>query len=274
MLALPVLRAGSGSCHTIAFEEHGEAVVLLINRHGPRPAGWEPPVDVGRLAVALGEPDIPVALEAAHRLRAAAGSPAGDADAATAVEHLVRAIAANRTALLSLRPIAPELKRAVKNPWRTHGVAVDPAAVLASLPAAEVRSVRLDSALTLTIATDGVLGHPRAEDGALVFTHARKPTARVEGPNDRLAVLADVVGSARLMPDDLGATSLPVSLDAFAAAVARRQHEVDDLLKEGRLLVEAVERLVCTLYGLPDALTELVVASAVTRSGTVVLADD
>ncbi len=65
-----------------------------------------------------------------------------------------------------------------------------------------------------------------------------------------------------------------MSLDAFAAAVAHRQREVDDLLAERRLFVEAVERLVCGLYGLPDALTELVLASAVTRSGTVALADD
>ena len=34
-------------------------------------------------------------------------------------------------------------------------------------------------------------------------------------------------------------------------------------------LVEGVERLVCRLYGLPEPLTELVMASAITRSGTV-----
>ena len=40
-------------------------------------------------------------------------------------------------------------------------------------------------------------------------------------------------------------------------------------LDVGRRLVEGVERLVCTLYGLPDPLTNLVVESAIARAGTV-----
>jgi len=243
-------------------------------RHVARPAGWEPGADVAALTGALAQRDMPVAVQAAARVRSAAGSPAGDADAAAAVEQLVRAIAANRTALLPLRSIAPELKRAVKNPWRTHGVDIHPAAVLSALPAAAVRSVRLDTALTLTIATDGVLGRSHLEDGALAFTHGRKPTARVEGPSERLALLADVIGAARLMPEDLRAARLPVSLETFATHVVDRQREVDDLLLAGRLLVESVERLVCRLYGLPDGLTDLVVGSAVARAGTVALAED
>lgn len=71
------------------------------------------------------------------------------------------------------------------------------------------------------------------------------------------------------MPDDLRSARMPTSLDAFAEEVIRRQAEIDDLLEAGRQLVEAVERLVCALYGLADALTELVVESAVTRAGTV-----
>ncbi|MGH2919347.1 MAG: hypothetical protein ACRDLS_12240 [Solirubrobacteraceae bacterium] len=39
------------------------------------------------------------------------------------------------------------------------------------------------------------------------------------------------------------------------------------------MALEAVERLVCKLYGLPDALTEPVVESAVTRAGTVAQAE-
>ena len=76
-----------------------------------------------------------------------------------------------------------------------------------------------------------------------------------------------------MLPDDLRTARMPVSLDALAAATIRRQEEVDMLLDEGRRLVESIERLVCKLFDVPDALTELVVASAVTRSGTVALAD-
>ena len=76
------------------------------------------------------------------------------------------------------------------------------------------------------------------------------------------------------MPAELSATRVPVDLDAFTAEVDRRREEIDDLLDAGRRLVEAVERLVCGLYGLPDPLTELVVASAVARSGTVAQEDD
>ena len=243
-------------------------------RHVASPPGWTASVAVTALGDALRTADVTAVLAHAGRVRAAIGTASGDASAVAAIEHLVHAIAANRAALLPLRAVARELTRAVKSPWRTHGVAVDPAAVLAELPAAEVRSVRLDASLTVTIATDGMLGRPRLENGALVFTHARKPTARVEGPDDRLELLASVIGSARLMPDDLRATRLPVSLDAFAARVAARQAEVDDLLLTGRALVEAVERLVCRLYGLPDPLTELVVQSAVSRAGTVAQTED
>ena len=155
-------------------------------RHVPQAEGWAPSADVATLMAALTGRDLDGALAAATAVRAAMGSPAGDAYGARAVEHLVRAVAANRTALLALRPIAPELRRAVKNPWRTHGVEVDPAAVLSAMPAAAVRSVRLDPELTLTLTTDGVLGRARLDGGALAFTHARKPTARVEGPRRRV----------------------------------------------------------------------------------------
>jgi hypothetical protein len=243
-------------------------------RHVAMPADRATGTDVRALCDALANEDVPATLAAAQRVRAAAGSATGDADALAAIEQLVRAVSANRTALLPLRSVAPELTRAVKSPWRTHGVAVTPAAVLAELPATEVRSVRLDSTLTLTITTDGVLGRPRFEDGALLFSHARKPTARVEGPPDRLALLASVVGSARLMPDDLRSAKLPLSLGALAARVAARQREIDDLLLKGRALVESVERLVCRLYDLPDSLTDLVVQSAVSRAGTIAQAND
>lgn len=243
-------------------------------RYVAQPANWTPAPHVSALARALAAGDVDVVTSAAERVRAAIGSPAGDADAAAAVEHLVKAVADNRTALLALRPIAPELRRAVKNPWRTHGVVVDRAAALAGLPPAAVRSARLDAQLKVTITTDGALGRPQLEGDALVFTHARKPTARVEGPADRLALLAETLGSRRPMPEDLRSARLPVNLHALAAEVARRQDEIDDLLLFGRQLVEVVERVVCRLYDLPDALTELVIESAVQRSGAVAQADE
>jgi hypothetical protein len=243
-------------------------------RHVPRPTAWTPSADVDAIVEELAAGYVDSALQAAALVRTAVGCPAGDADAVAAIEHLVRAIGANRRALLLLRSIAPELRRAVKNPWRTHGVRVDRAAVLAEMPPAAARSVRLDPELTLRVMTDGVLGRSHIQDGALVFTHARKLTARIEGPHDRLILLTELVGSARLMPENLRTCRMPVSLDAFAAEAARRQDEIDDLLDVGLGLVEAVERLVCELYGVPDALTDLVVESAIARAGTVATKDE
>ena len=91
----------------------------------------------------------------------------------------------------------------------------------------------------------------------------------MDGPHDRVALLQDLLGAGRLMPDDLLSARMPASLGAFSEEIARRQGEIDDLLAVGRELVEVVERLVCALYGVPDALTDLVVESAVTRAGTV-----
>ena len=238
-------------------------------RHVVPPLGWFPGADVAALEEALGVGDVDSALEAAIVVGAAAGSPAGDANAAAAIEGLVRAIAVNRRALLPLRSIAPELRRAVKNPWRTRGVSVDQAAVLAGMPPAMLRTVRLDSELSVTVVTDGVLGRSSMKDGALVFTHARKVTAQVEGPPERLTLLMDLLGSARLLALDLPAAMMPASLDVFAAEVVRCQNEIDGLLDVGRRLVEATERLVCKIYAVPDSLADQVVASAVTRSDTV-----
>jgi hypothetical protein len=67
---------------------------------------------------------------------------------------------------------------------------------------------------------------------------------------------------------------MPADLVAFGQEIARHQDEIDGLLAAGRQLVEAVERLVCALYGLPEALTESVVESAVSRAGTIAQDDD
>lgn len=244
-------------------------------RHVPTPDGWQPSSAVDELTAALERCDADTAAEQARDLAAAVGSPAGDADARAAIEHLVRAIATNRRALLPLRPLAPELTRAVKNPWRTHGVDVDPRGVLATLPDSQVRSVRIDPEVTLSVYTDGVLGKPKLAGNTLRFTHSRKTTATVEGPHDRLVLLERTLPiGRRLMPDDLRGAVLPVDLDAFAEATAARQDEIDALLTAGRAHVEAVERLVCALYGLPNALTERVIESGVARAGVIETADD
>jgi hypothetical protein len=243
-------------------------------RHVSAPDGWGPSHHVDTLAQAAAKADLQTVGAQAQALLSAVESQAGDADVAAAIEHLVRAVAANRRALLALRSAAPELRRAVKNPWRTHGVEVDRSAVLAELPATAVRSVRLDPALAVDITTDGVLGHPHLEDGALVFTRSRRVTARVDGPLDRLTLVQDLLGAERPMPDDLLSARVPANLRAFGEEIERRQSEIDDLLAVGRELVEVVERLVCALYGVPDALADLVVESAIARAGTAAQQDE
>jgi len=248
-------------------------------RHVLAPDGWAPGPAVAQIAEALAAGDAAAAVAAADPVRAAVGTPEGDADARAAIEHLVRAIADNRRALLPLRSVAPELRRVVKNPWRAQGVAVDPVGALAELPESDVRSIRLDPALTLRVTTDGVLGRAQIEEGldgpALLFRHSRTVTAAVVGPRERLDLLLDVLPRrGRLTGEDLRAVRVPVDLLAFRATVAQHQAQIQRLLDDGRALVEAVERLVCALYGVPDALTEQVVASAVERAGTTGAADE
>lgn len=230
----------------------------------------EPDRTVEELRQALAQDLTEQAVQLAATIGGGVGTDQGDADAMVAVEHLVRAIARNRHALLPLRTIAPELSRAVKNPWRTHDVRVEAAGVLAGMPEEDVRSVRLDPALGLEIYTDGVLGKVRVVEGSLEMMHSRKVTARVTGPEDRLEFLHRTLSPrSRLLPDNLRAARVPVDLDAFEVEVQRRQTEIDVLLAQGRAYVEAVERLVCALYGLPAGLTDRVVESAVIRAGAV-----
>jgi hypothetical protein len=157
-----------------------------------------------------------------------------------------------------------DLGRIVKDPWKDGPVEVDRAALVAELPAAEKVSVRLDPELEATTG-DPLLGRPRREsDGALVFRRGRKETARVVGSKTRLDLLEEVLGGRQ--PDDLGAVLLPKDLDAFEREVDSRRDLVRRLLRDGRRLVEQVERLVCELYGLPADLTDEVVAHAVARA--------
>jgi len=242
-------------------------------RHVALPNGWTPGSLVAALESALGSDDDATILPAAVAIAAAVGSPATDADALRAVEQLVRAVAANRRTLLPLRTVAPELRRAVKSPWRTHGVEVDPAAVAAELPVAHTRSVRLDPSLTVTVHSDGPVGRSTAADGRLTFRHARRITATIDGPTERLAVVA-AAAPPSLAAADLTSVVLPKDLTILELALADATQRVDAGLRRGRTLVEAVERLVCALYGVDSKLTELVVASAVARAGTVAAEDE
>lgn len=191
--------------------------------------------------------------------------PTGDGELALALEAVVRVVGANRRALLPHRSAAPALKAIVKDPWRIDPPVLEPAAVIAELRDEETVSVRIDPTLRVTISSDGPLGRPHAEGSLLRFRRARQLTAAVEGPEERLALLARVV-DRRALPADLERTRLPKDLPRFAVVCERRLAEIDRLLMEGRDLVERAERLVCRLYGLPDELTEEVVASAVQRA--------
>lgn len=182
--------------------------------------------------------------------------PDGD-PRAEPIADLVRRIAANRRALLPHRPVVRDLERTVKDPWRTGPVEIDRRALLDELAAGEKISVRLDPSLELAL---GKRGRPTRESSYAL----RVGGARVSGDPDRLDVLETLL--AGKAPNDLGATVLPKDLTAFEGRVEDRRKLVQGLLKEGRRLVEEVERLVCALYELPEDLTEEVVAHAVRRA--------
>jgi hypothetical protein len=240
-------------------------------RHVPVPQGWSPSDRVTALTDALEGSDEAI-LAAALDIAQAVGTPATDADAMRAIEQLVRAVAANRRELLPLRQLAPELRRIVKNPWRTHGAIVNRAAVAARIPAADTVSVRLDPALKVEVRSDGPIGRPLLEEGRLTFRHARTVTATVEGPAARLSVVAGALRPSAAAPD-LKAVLVPKDIELLEEARAAAQSAIDRGLARGRVLVESIERLVCALYGVDQRLTDLVVTSAETRAGTPV-ADD
>ncbi|MGE4425966.1 MAG: class I SAM-dependent DNA methyltransferase [Solirubrobacteraceae bacterium] len=192
-------------------------------------------------------------------------------DAQAVVEHLVRAMVGNRTRLLELRPVADGLAQAVRDPWRTHGVTVHRAGVLAGLPDDAWRSARIDPAVRIAVTTDGRIGRGRIEeafDGTrLVFRHGRAVTCTVEADTDRIALLAEQAGDDRLDAiADVQGLRLPVDLDAFEARFADADAEVHGLLADGAAIVEAIERIVCRLYGTDESLEAAVVAHARRRA--------
>ena len=213
--------------------------------------------------------DAETAAQLAAQMAASFGTdPSSEGELAAALEHFVRAIAKNRRVLLPHRPYVRDLGRIVKDPWRTGPVEVNGRALLAVLKPADVVSVRLDETLKLTAVGDGPLGRvSQAADGALVFSRARQQTARVEGPPERLNLLLEVLpADPKMLPSSLGALLLPRDLDAFAQQLRREKDAVEGLLRSGRTLVEGAERLVCSLYGVPQSLEEAVVGHAVARA--------
>jgi hypothetical protein len=155
----------------------------------------------------------------------------------------------------------------VKDPWSAEEVAPAVDAFVAALPKGQRASVRIDPELNHSIETDGILGHCSLEEGSLVFRYRREVVARIDGPREKLMVLAELIGDERrLMPADLLAMEGPKSVDTFRAAVDVAKAEVEELLAAGRVLVEAAERLVCALYGLPKELEDEVIAHAVARA--------
>lgn len=70
----------------------------------------------------------------------------------------------------------------------------------------------------------------------------------------------------KLMPADLLATDVPRDVESFREGLDDSGADVAELLAQGRALVEAAERLVCALYGVPADLEDDVVAHAVART--------
>lgn len=195
------------------------------------------------------------------------GDTGADLEAARALEALVRAIAGNRRALLPHRTVAPALTRIVKDPWRTGPFETDDAALVSSLPKAQLVSVRLDPELAAESATDGALGKATLAAGRLTFRRARHITATVTGPSERLALLERLVSrNAKLLSGELDRRLLPRDLTAYNDAVQERRRTITLLLQDGRLLVEATERLVCRLYSVPRELEDAIVAHAAARA--------
>ena len=257
------------------YAVRGKTPWHVRRNYEPKPMARMPYRHVEAIGAAGSTPalaELDEALAARDPARAAAtagriGAEESPGVMAGGVEALVRAVASNRRELLPLRPLFPGLGATVKDPWRARAPELSEHVVIERLPADRLASVRVDPELEAAIETDGPLGRLAHDRGHLVFERARQRSARVSGPAARLALLARLVGSERrLMPADLLATLLPRDLGFFEAHCAQHRAALRDLLEEGRVLVEAVERLVCRLYGLPADLEDGVVAHAVARA--------
>lgn len=190
--------------------------------------------------------------------------PEGDLRAEQVAE-LVRRMGANRRALLPHRALFPGLRRTVKSPWDDRVPPADLAAAMAALPPDRALSVRIHPDVTATVG-EPPYGRPRriAPD-AIALRRGRVETGRIAGP----VPLMDVLEATLPAVEDPLLAPVPIDPADVDRLLAARRREVGELLAEGRKIVERIERLVCSLYGLPDDLTDEVVASAVSRAGAV-----
>jgi hypothetical protein len=188
--------------------------------------------------------------------------PDGD-PRADQIAELVRAIAANRRALLPHRAVVKDLERIVKDAWKTGPVHLDERALMGDLPAAETVSVRLHPGIELDFAEPSVAKVHRAGPTTLELRRGRKAVGSISGDEPVLDLLERLLdGNA---DEQLAERLVPKDLSLFADRVRERTELVQALLAEGRDLVERVERLVCAVYDVPDDLTDQIVAHAVRR---------
>jgi hypothetical protein len=191
-------------------------------------------------------------------------SPDGDPRCDELAE-LVRRIAANRRALLPHRAAVVDLVRTIKDPWRTGPVEVDQRSILRELPDFETVSVRLHDALTLVLEEPVRAKVRRLQPRLLELVRGRQVVGTLAGESHWLDLVERLLGG--VADESLPELLLPKDPALFARRCAERKHLVEGLLREGRELVERVERLVCAVYDVPDDLTEAVVEHAVRRAG-------
>ena len=189
--------------------------------------------------------------------------PEGD-PRAEEIAGLVREIAQNRRTLLPYRDVVRDLGRTIKDPWKTGPVEVDDAKLVERLPVGEKVSVRLDPDLAVEGTPAGRV--VRAGAAVLAFRRGKSETGRMTGTPERIDLLVALIGSGRV--ENPSVILLPKNLPAYLALRVAEADVVRELLEQGRVLVERVERLVCALYDVPDELTEAVVDHAVARAGT------
>lgn len=193
--------------------------------------------------------------------------PEGD-ERVDRVAALVREIAANRRTLLSHRVAAPRLAQVIKDPWLTGPYQLEISALIAELPPAETMSVRIHPGIRVTGEPSG---KARRKDRRTLVFRRRAETGQVGGDPALIDMLERLIPVAGI--DDATSVVVPRDFAAFDALLTAKRSEIDALLAQGRELIERVERLVCSLYGVPDELTEEVVQHAVARAAAKTLSE-
>jgi hypothetical protein len=161
------------------------------------------------------------------------------AEAAGAIEILVRAVAANRRALLHFRPLFPDLGRIVKDPWLTGLPPIDPGAAVDALSLDQTVSVRLDPDFRSPSIRTG-----RSERATLTALSCGSHVAVLELAwcAARTNALSSSRSWSRGGPPHAGRARCdgPLrDLPNFAERLEAKRTEVKELLDEGRTLVEA-----------------------------------